>query len=200
LEIVPLKSSSLDALLKRLSSGDTLAVEEVFCLYEPYLRSVVRRMLPLRLRSRFDSVDIVQSVWCDVLETLRSKGYQFANAHQLRAFLVTATRNRFFDRYRQHDKEVRKEAHLVDNAVTANEDFTPSQIVQANELWERLLALCPLEHRTILQLKREGASTEEIAERTGLHPGSIRRILRSLASRLPFRGPASESSASYDHA
>jgi len=53
---------SLDALLAKLNSGDARAAEEAFVAYEPYLRKVVRRLLPARLRTKFDSVDVVQSV------------------------------------------------------------------------------------------------------------------------------------------
>jgi RNA polymerase sigma-70 factor (ECF subfamily) len=57
-------------------------------------------------------------------------------------------------------------------------------VAQAEELWQRMLALCPPAHQQVLHLKREGLPLEEIAERTGLHVGSIRRILRTLARRL----------------
>jgi DNA-binding IclR family transcriptional regulator len=39
-----------------------------------------------------------------------------------------------------------------------------------------------------LQLRRDGYLLTEIAERTGLHCDSIRRILRTLARQLAFRG------------
>src|SRR5262245_42361162 len=94
--------SPLDALLQKLCSGDTQAAEEVFRAYEPYLRMVVRRQLSARLRSKFDSVDVVQSVWADLLDKFRAGGYSFATPDHLRAFLVKLTRNRFIDRLRQH--------------------------------------------------------------------------------------------------
>jgi DNA-directed RNA polymerase specialized sigma24 family protein len=53
--------------------------------------------------------------------------------------------------------------------------------VQAEELWEQMLALCPPAHQNLLRLKRAGVPLAEIAARTGLHPGSVRRILRNLA-------------------
>jgi RNA polymerase sigma-70 factor (ECF subfamily) len=50
-----------------------------------------------------------------------------------------------------------------------------------------MLDLCPPEHREVLRLKREGATSAEIAARTGLHEGSVRRILCTLARRLARR-------------
>jgi DNA-directed RNA polymerase specialized sigma24 family protein len=67
----------------------------------------------------------------------------------------------------------------------------PSELAQAADLWERIVAQCPPEHRALLGLRRQGYALVEIAERTGLHPDSVRRILRTLARRLAFeRSPA----------
>lgn len=183
--------SCLESLLEKLSSGDSRAAEQVFHRYEPYLRTVVRRLLPARMRSRFDSLDIVQSALTDAWRAFRANGNCFANANQLRAFLVTATRNRFFDRYREHDRDARREVdmpHETSDAGTQGKTSTPSQVVEADELWQRLLAVCPAEYQGLLRLKRDGASNEEIADQTGLHVGSIRRIFRQLACRLPNAG------------
>jgi RNA polymerase sigma-70 factor (ECF subfamily) len=182
-----MSDSALERLLQQLSEGDVAAAEQVFVTYEPYLRKVVRRLLPPHLRARFDSIDVVQSVWADLLDRLHGAGWRFQDAGQLRAFLVQVTRNRFLDRVRQH------EASLARERRSARGEFAglgsaappgPSEEAQAGELWERMLALCPPAHREVLHLKRQGLSLEEIAERTGLHVGSLRRILRTLARRL----------------
>jgi RNA polymerase sigma factor (sigma-70 family) len=181
-----MSTDPLDALLDRLGTGDEAAAAEVFKTCEPYLRLVVRRQLPARLRAKFDSTDIVQSVWADVLDGFRRAGWRFADAAHLRAFLVKVTRNRLIDRYHKHRPALRREKRLEDAelAETPADDPHPSQVAQADELWERMLALCPPGHRELLRLKRQGASLAEIAERTGLHPSSVRRILYELARRL----------------
>jgi RNA polymerase sigma-70 factor (ECF subfamily) len=181
----------LDALLEKLSTGDDGAAEEVFRAYEPYLRVVVRRMLPAPLRAKFDSVDVVQSVWADVLRGFRAGGWRFESAGQLRAFLVKVTRNRFIDRARQNraalERQQSLEGSFADEAVPAPVE-KPSEIVQADELWERMMKLCPPQHHRLLVLKREGASLAEIAAQTGLHESSVRRILYDLARRLAAGG------------
>src|SRR5262249_2274712 len=96
-----MSAEPLEVLLARLNSGDLHAAEEVFRAYEPYLRKVVRRQLPARLRAKFDSDDIVQSVWADLLEGFREADWRFPTADHLRAFLVKVTRHRFIDRLRQ---------------------------------------------------------------------------------------------------
>jgi RNA polymerase sigma factor (sigma-70 family) len=183
-------SGPLDVLLEKLCSGDAAAAEQVFLAYEPYLRKVVRRQLPPRLRAKLDSIDVVQSVWADVLQGFRSAGWRFADVAHLRAFLVKATRNRFIDRVRQHEKALKLEKPIActdpDQLPPARQP-RPSEAVQADDLWQRMLALCPPAHHQILQLKRQGLTLVEIAQRTGLHEGSVRRILRQLARQMAVK-------------
>jgi RNA polymerase sigma factor (sigma-70 family) len=182
----------LDDLLAQLCSGNTAAAERVFREYEPYLRKAVRRRLPPALRAKLDSADILQSVWADVFRTFREAGRRFVDADHLRAFLFLATRNRLIDRVRRH-KGAEREEPLDDHGDALPSPVPgPSQLAQAGDLWERLLAACAPEHRPILRLRRQGYSLAEIAGRTGLHADSIRRILRALARRLAFaeQGPA----------
>jgi RNA polymerase sigma-70 factor (ECF subfamily) len=184
-------SEPLDDLLARLCSGDAAAAEEVFVAFEPYLRKAIRRQLPAPLRAKFDSVDILQSVWADVLGGFREAGWRFRDADQLRGFLFVATRNRLIDRIRKHQKAVDREEPLGhgDRHVLPSSQPRPSELAVAGDLWERIVAHCPPEHRPILGLKRQGYSLGEIAERTGLHPDSVRRILRTLARDLAFERP-----------
>jgi RNA polymerase sigma-70 factor (ECF subfamily) len=180
----------LDALLDKLTRGDAEAAGQVFVAYEPYLRMVVRRQLSPELRVKFDSVDIVQSVWADLLRGFREAGWRFRDAVHLRAFLVRLTRHRFIDRLRRHRSALEREQPLA-GADSDQQPPAPGpqpiEVAQAEELWEELLSLCPPEHREVLHLKRRGALTPEVAARTGLHEGSVRRILCTLARRLARR-------------
>jgi RNA polymerase sigma-70 factor (ECF subfamily) len=178
---------SLADLLESLSRGDPDAAEECFRAYEPYLRQVVRRLLGPDLRTKFDSVDIVQSVWADLLVGFRTSAWSFQDAAHLKAFLVTATRHRFLNRARRHRKAVACEVSGSDSRLADGHPSPqprPSQVLQADELWDRILQECRPAHREIVHLKREGYTVAEIASRTGLHEDSIRRILRDLACRV----------------
>ncbi len=179
----------LDDVLTRLCSGDPAAVEEVFRAYEPYLRKAVRRQLPAPLRAKLDSADILQSVWADVLRGFREAGWRFVDADHLRGFLFIAMRNRLIDRIRQHRKAAEHEGPLDEadrTQVLLCPGPRPSEVAQAADLWERMLAHCPPGHRPVLTLRRQGYALAEIAERTGLHPDSVRRILRTLARQMAF--------------
>jgi RNA polymerase sigma-70 factor (ECF subfamily) len=179
----------LDELLARLDDGDPTAAEQAFREYEPLLRVAVRRALPSRFRGRFDSIDIVQSVLAGVLRQFQQAGCRFTDPEHLRAFLLRAARNRLIDRLRQHDKTLRLEEPLADGEfeeAVASRLPRPSESLQADDLWQQLLSLCPPEHHEVLRLRREGHTFSEIAQQTGLHGDSVRRILRHLARRLAF--------------
>lgn len=177
----------LEALVEKLSAGDPAAAEQVFKAYEPYLRLVVRKQLHASLRSKFDSADVVQSIWADLLPGFKTAEWQFANAAQLQGFLAKATRNRLIDRMRKHRTGAEIERPLIDSAQEGMPPSSvprPSEITQAEDLWRRMLAVCPPEHHELLRLKRQGLQLAEIADRTGLHIDSVRRIVRKVASQL----------------
>jgi RNA polymerase sigma-70 factor (ECF subfamily) len=156
---------------------------------------VVRRRLTPRLRAKFDSADVVQSAWADLLAGFRAGRWRFRDEAQLRAFLVRVTRNRFLDRLRQAQAAGARERPLGDTAadrLPPAPQARPSEYARAGEVWERLLAACPPDHHEILRLRRQNLSRAEIAERTGLHEGSVRRILRRLARHVAFDAPVAD--------
>jgi len=174
----------LDALLEKLNAGDSTALDELFRAYEPYLRIVVRRRLSPPLRSKFDSLDIVQSVWADVIDGVGQARWKFENTQQLRAFLLKMTQNRFIDRLRQNRTAIERGT----DGPQAKIDEIPnrhaaraSEATHADDLWQQMLKACPPAHHQLLEMKRAGASLAEIAQRTGMHESSVRRVLYQVA-------------------
>jgi RNA polymerase sigma-70 factor (ECF subfamily) len=182
----------LELLLEQLARGDVAAAEEVFVTYEAFLRQLVRRQLPARLRRKFDSADVVQSVWVHLLRDLQESGRRFDSPDHLRAFLVLVTRHRLYDRFRRYRaaRQLEKPLTVHDDDAPPSPTPRPSEVAQAEDLWARMLALCPPEHRPVLHLRRQGLRLSEIAESTGLHEGSVRRILRRLARQVAFTAPS----------
>jgi RNA polymerase sigma-70 factor (ECF subfamily) len=177
----------LESVLEKLCNGDPAAAERVFLAFEPYLRMVVRKRLPPRLRAKFDSVDIVQSVWADLLRGFRDAGWRFLDEAHLRAFLVKLTRHRFIDRIRRHRTAIARERPLGEISPAEEPRSrlpSPSELVRADELGQRILALCAPGHQEIVRLRLRGLPVAEVATRTGLHVGSVHRILHDLACRV----------------
>jgi RNA polymerase sigma factor (sigma-70 family) len=175
---------ALETLLAKLCQGDTAAAEMVVREYEPYLRMIVRRRLPRQLRAKFDSLDVVQSVWVHVLHGFRGGEWQFENVARFRAFLVKVTRNRLADRLRHFTTSLKREQMIARDQGLLSSTPKPSEVAQAGDLWEKMLTICPTEHREILRLKRRGLPLAEIADRTGFHADSIRRIIRRVARQI----------------
>jgi RNA polymerase sigma-70 factor (ECF subfamily) len=176
-----------DDLLEQLGRGEVEALGELFAAYAPYLRAVVRRQLSDRLRAKFDSADVVQSVWVQVLQQLGKDGLKVADENHLRALLATVARRRLITRARKHDRGADQPPGDEWTVVADPHPARPSQVAQAADLWDRMLDLLPPEHHEILHLKREGLPLADIAARTGLHEGSVRRILRKLSRELALR-------------
>jgi RNA polymerase sigma-70 factor (ECF subfamily) len=178
---------SLDHWIARLNEGDAQAVEHVLRACEPYLRIAVRRRLSQRLRAKVDSMDIVQSVFANVLHGFRNGGWRFAGAPQLLAFLRRIAWRRLANRYQEHRNGPNREQSLFETAprnLLPADSPRPSEVAQGREFWERVLQACPPAHREVVRLRAKGFRIGEIAARTGLHEGSVRRILYELARRL----------------
>jgi RNA polymerase sigma-70 factor (ECF subfamily) len=186
----------LETLLRQMRAGDPRAAEQVLLAHEPLLRLIVRRHLSRRLRAKFDSLDVVQSVWVRVLHDFRQGGCRLESTAHLRNFLVRLTRNALTDRLRHYRASLAREQERAEDGaanLAAADQPRPSEVAQANELWRNLLAVCPPAHHELLRLRQQGLPIAAVAARTGLHEGSVRRILRQLARRLAF--PAGARSA-----
>jgi RNA polymerase sigma factor (sigma-70 family) len=188
-------NEGIDGLLQAVTGGDRAAADRVFLEIEPYLRKVVRRQLPRLLQAKFDSVDILQSAWASALSDVQATGRQFSNVDQLRGFLYVITRNRLIDRIRRFSRMKDREEFAIQSEGAlelSTRAPRPSEEAVAAELWEKMHACCPIEHRAILDLKRQGYCLSEIGERTGLHPDSVRRILRGIARQLACQADSPE--------
>src|SRR5207245_598636 len=142
------EDTSLEVLLDKLHQGDLDAAEKLIKTYEPYLRLLVRRHLPAHLRAKFDSIDIVQSIWVDVLAGFREAGWEFTDVNRLRAFLGRVARNRLIDRERQFGKRFEQPlGSAAEQALSPSDQTGPSEQAQAAELWAKMLALCAPGHR-----------------------------------------------------
>ncbi len=183
------------ALVRRVRDGSDEATRELIDRYGPHILRVVRRRLSKQLRSKFDSLDFVQSVWASVFAD-RTALAEIDRPEALVAFLATLahhkvveqTQQRFRTRKRNIDQERRLEDAMTGAGPEAvpGAEATPSQVAVANELWDRLLQGQPSQHQKILQLRRHGNTYEEIAATLGLNEKTVRRVLnRALMRQQP---------------
>ena len=177
--------------LKRIQEGDESAARELLQRFEPEVRLVVRRQLPRLLRSRFDSLDFLQSVWGSFFRRMRDAPTDFEDSRHLVAFLARAAKNKVIDEYRRAaslKNDMHREEPLWADGnrpreVAAPID-SPSEVAQAHEVYDRLHALLPLERRNMLELKAQGLSSKDIGDRLGVSERTVQRVLEDLRRRV----------------
>ena len=95
------RPGNIQELLARIRNGDEGAARELLTRYEPKIRLVVRRQLPRLLRSRFDSLDFLQSVWGSFFHKIQTGSNDLEEEQNLITFLAWAARNKVIDEYRR---------------------------------------------------------------------------------------------------
>src|SRR3954465_370700 len=182
--------SELSEFLRRIQAGDEGAARELLQRYEPEVRLVVRRQLPRLLRSRFDSLDFLQSVWGSFFRRMRDAPTEFEDSRHLVAFLARAAKNKVIDEYRRAaslKQDMHREEPLWGEGrrpkEVADPIDSPSELAQAREGFGRRRDLLPEERRTILELKAEGASSKDIGDRLGISERTVQRVLEDLRRR-----------------
>jgi RNA polymerase sigma factor (sigma-70 family) len=184
------QGGELRAFLGRIRAGDEEAARELLTRYEAQVRLVVRRQLPRILRSRFDSLDFLQSVWRSFFRRMQAGPEEFEDPQHLVAFLARAARNKVIDEYRRACS-LKQDKHLEEplwaegsrpRELVADTD-SPSELAEAREALGRLRDLMPEDRRDILELKVQGLSSQEIGARLGLSERTVRRALEDLRRR-----------------
>lgn len=182
--------SELRMFLARIRAGDEEAARELLSRYEPQVRLVVRRQLPRILRPQFDSLDFVQSVWGSFFRRMRGASPELEDPRNLMLFLARAAKNKLIDEYRRamsqkQDKRLEESLWEGDRPRDlVGGDDGPSEIAEAREALERLHGLVPEARQSILGLKTEGFSNQEIGQRLGLSERTVRRVIADLRKQV----------------
>ena len=145
------------------------------------------------MRSLYDSTDFAN----DAMERLAANLdlLQFPSFGSLIAFLAQVAEQKVIDEYRRqhtlkHDIS-RERPIMADGAGPSqvpSHDPTASQLAQANECHERLLARDDETERFIIELRQQGYTTADIAEQTGWNVRKVQRFLKDLLDSLDEAG------------
>lgn len=185
-------------LIARVKEGDEGAIGRLVERFGPEVRTMVRRRLPARLRTQFDTVDFTQVVWQSVLADCRERPEPFEDQRRLLAFLAGVVHNKVAQEYRRRTRtrkyDIGREERLYvrrgDRDVPRDlpaDDPTPSEAVQAADRLDQLVAgRSPTEVR-IVELRREGLTIDEVAAQLDMHEKAVRRVIASLRSRVEGR-------------
>ncbi len=186
-----LNNESFVAFRDTLRDGSEDAFRRVVKQYGPYVMRTIRRRLDDRMRSRLDSNDFAQAVWMTVYEH-RDRLEDLDSPERLIGFLVTIAQRKVRGEFRRN---VQAEKQNVNREVSANRDSFvlalpdhnqehASQIVIAAEQWELMTSDEPERYRRMLELRRDGATIDEIASATDVNERTVRRVIQRMADKL----------------
>jgi RNA polymerase sigma-70 factor, ECF subfamily len=143
-------------LVERVCAGDAEAFNEIYKIFAPLVHGIVLARVP-----RDEAADIVQEVFLSAyknLHTLRDK-------NALGAWLAMIARNRANEFYRQAKPT---------EELSENFQGKDNQQTEAREILQAIRALPETYRETLVLRLVEGMTGQEIAERTGLTPESVR--------------------------
>lgn len=187
---MPLERPELQNLLERVRHGDEQAARELLVHFEPHVRRVVRQRLPRVMRSKFDSMDFVQSVWGEFFPKLARGEIDFDSPQRLAKFLALVAQAKVTNEFRRRfgqKRDIHKEVAMGDGLIYVpgkTGDPTPSQNLMANERLEAILSGRPELHKKLLELRSQGCSFKEVAKKLDITERTARRILHEVEKDL----------------
>lgn len=173
-------------LMKRLGDGDATAAQLVVDRYGLHVtRAIRRRFRTRKMRVLYGTEDCMQSVWGSIFSDV-NRVSKIETPQHLMQYLAKVAGNKLIDRdrnLRAQCNDVYRECGLPDTAspdhgAMANNDLTPSQAVAIDDEWEVRTKGLSTEKRTILNLHRQGHTSDEIAEQTDRSGRGIRRVIQ----------------------
>jgi RNA polymerase sigma-70 factor (ECF subfamily) len=184
--------------IRRIRAGDDQAARELVERYEPVIRCEVRlRSRDPRLYSRFDWMDICQSVMASFFLRAAAGAYDLQQPDQLLRLLVVMTRRKLANQTRRHRAErrdcrrleARDPAYLEGRSAAVP---SPSRLVTSRELLDEFRRRLSEEERTLADLRADGCAWTEIAARLGGTAEARRKQLARAVDRVEQQLEGSE--------
>jgi len=192
-------SDKTQQLVLLAKGGDESALERLYRVYGERVRWMVRFRMGKKLRSRLESMDLVQDVFIHAFGGLED--FTYKNEGDFVRWLSKITQNALhdnLDKLHAAKRDIRKEIRLgshnsatdgVLRQVQGNLDAaTPSVIMSKREdlsKLEKAIDELKPEYRNIVVLSKiEGLSYKEIGKRLGKSPDAVRMLMPSAMAEL----------------
>ena len=184
-----LETERFRELLDQMKAGSNEAAWELVRLYGPHVRSVVRRKMGASLRRSHDTEDFVQAAWASLVRAM-PRLHNVEEPRRFVALLATIACRRLANEVRRKKPIDPELIQPFDESETLAEGkkgavATPSQIAIAREQWQSLIGDLDPGHQEVIDLRLQGMTYNEIADKTGLHERTARRIVERA---IRFRG------------
>lgn len=182
--------SEFSELLRRAREGDRTAAADLYARYRDEVERAGRRGLGSHLHSRFDTEDIAQSVFADMLRELPA--LEDRGEVAFRGWLATKVRHKLATKGRRqsHSNGRRREERLLTEMGLEQADSGPDPAAavalqdDAARLTSLLGTLDATQSAVIGLFLDEGLSWDEVAARLDLPSGAAARMryVRALAA------------------
>lgn len=180
-----LDQQKFEALVERVRGGEQSAAADLVRLYEPEIRREVRlRLTSAQLRRTLDSVDVCQSVFGRFFIKAALGELDFDRPQQLLRLLCQMARNRVIDHHRREKVRLPAGNRVSLENVTAAQSDTPSQVLQHEELLQKVSELMTESERQVSSMRRDGESWASIAQQVGGTAESVRKSLSRALDRI----------------
>lgn len=193
-----LDEASFEALMSQIAGGSEEAVWALLDRYTRNLVRAVRRRLPHEIRTKLDSMDIVQSVWKSFLRG-GARPPENASVEQFAAYLFGMARLKTLEKHRRYTRhakfDIRREQPLGtikganpegrnDQHCTDYRHESPSTVAEIRDDWKQALCKVGDRGRQVVQLRLQGLTLDEVAQRMAISKSTVRRILDSMLQSL----------------
>jgi RNA polymerase sigma-70 factor (ECF subfamily) len=174
-------------LMERVREGSEEAAWELVERYGDAVRRAVRRALNARLRPKFDSLDFVQLVWLSFFRQ-SEHALRFTQPAELVAFLAKMATNKVGLEVRRRlltqkynvNRESPLEQSVAEEVRVCDRQPAGIDVAIAREQWDRIVSGQPQGYRKIIQLRLQGLTNQEIADRLHIAQSTVRRFLKKL--------------------
>jgi len=174
--------------VERCRAGDQDAAAELYASYVQRLVSVAQRRLSSRFTARFDAEDVVQSAFRTFFSRLQSGQFDIKDNDDLWNLLSRITLHKTLKQIDFH-RCLRRDAGKEVGASESNHDMivnylaagpTPDEAALFMDELEYFLNRLGPEDRQIIELRLEGHSNMQIAEKLQITDRKIRRLMERM--------------------
>jgi RNA polymerase sigma-70 factor (ECF subfamily) len=172
--------------------GDESALNRLCSVYGPRVLWIIRLRMGAELRSKLESIDVVQDVLVSALKDLGD--FTYKTEGDFLRWLSRLAENRlrgYLQRFHANKRDIRKEVRLDGYRPTAEDSVvaaldavvttTPSAIMSKREDLDKLAkaieALKPEYRQVIVLTKIDGLSYREIGDRLGKSSEAVRKLV-----------------------
>ncbi len=172
-------------LAERCRLGDEDACRQLFDCYVERLVALARRRISQRLASRVDPEDIVQSVFRTFFGRLKAGRFRLEEQDDLCKLLMRITVHKALRQIHFHQAAKRNPRLEIGQGDEPNERMLavidreplPEEAVAFVDHLEHFLDHLKPQEREILEMRLQGFSNDEIAQKLDIYDRKIRRVI-----------------------